>query len=291
MRTRFTNIAAQSLIILIVTSSLCTAGEVSVGYDNKGNLTADIAFGDLYANENTDAQYPDSAYIMYLEGWFSDGEPGPYDDSILIGAYANGDPDQGDKTGYFGCIISRSSNLFSKALDFLVHANGASTVKVSAPDPMAAANPITECLSFKPGATSTRDASINLAWAPFWLYQLQDEAGAPYQSFTGSFVPFPLSNGKLVRRVEIEELGPSSNRDTIGNAVKITAIDDSIVGQGPVFGPRFECVKPLDSVHSDVYVALANAPSRHITFGVENSATSLHCRQLYIELSTWILGM
>lgn len=288
MKNMLTSISA---LPILLSSTLALAGDVTIGYDNNGYPTAEIAFGDRYDTDGG-SSFPDSATMIYIEGWSVDGSAeGPFDNSILIGAYANADPASGENTGNFSCIIKRQSKLFSKALNFLVHGSGASKVRVSSGDPLSAAYMIPECRTFRPAGDSTRVAEINLAWAPFWLYELQDVTGAHYQSFRGSLVPFPLSNGVLVRRVEIAEIGPGDTANTSAPAVRISAFDTSIVGQGPVFGSRFECVKPLDSKFSDVYVALSNSPSRHITFGVQNSATSPHCRHLYIMFSTNDLQM
>lgn len=282
-------------LLCILSAASVTAGEVEIKYDEQQNIVATIAFGDRYdigiTQPSDPYNYPDAAFIMYHEGWADEGYSNPYDDSIMVGAYDNGDPATSGSPGYMHCMIPRSSKLFEKALYYLVSGNGGSKVQITAQDPSMASNGIPECLSFRPGGTSTTIAEINLAWAPFWLYNMQAPTGAPYQTFYGSLVPFPLSNGELVRRVEIQELATGEMLGRVGGSVKLTAVDTSVVGDGPVFGPSFKCVKNNESARSDIYTAMSSSPSRHITFGVENDAYTGDCKHLYIELSTWLFQM
>ena len=264
-------------------SSFAIAQEVSISYDEQQNLVAEVALGHRY--DEPLPMIPDSAYVMY---WQGSGQS-IYDNSIMIGAY-EGEPGSTTSPGYFHCLVSSDSPLFKKVVQFLTSANGASTFTVTGQDPMVALDGFPQCLSFEGGGTSTRVGDIDPVWAPFWLYDFQDYTGEPVQYFQGSFVPYDLSNGVLVRGVEAQVV-PSNDPSHGYGSISLSAFDNSIVGEGPVFAADFNCSKKQGASGSLVYEQLASAPSRHITFGVERGAASNECRGLYVELSTWLLNM
>ena len=262
-------------ILLMLTTGNAFSQDVKISYDNNQNVVAHVALGNRY--DEPEKTSSDSAFIMYIEG-----QPQTGNGNLMLVAAYDADLSSTGSGSYLYCIVKSESPLYNTVLDFLIHANGASAFTASA------SGNFSECLSFNGGADSTRKTEINKAWQPFWLYDFTpDQNGQLVQRFQGSFTPYVLSNGILVRGVEIQRLSgqttPNSHRSM---PIEIKAFDDSIVGAGPKFTSRFVCTVAPNNPIYPVYNKLANAPSRHLVFNVQRTADNESCKSLSVELNT-----
>ena len=259
--------------LLVVANA--NAQEVKTYYDQYQNVVADVAIG--YRYDKPDEVSKDSVYMTYMEG----GQFPGYDDVLFVLAYdADVDPSSGESPGSVACIIKRDSPLYEPALDFLLHFNGASTFRVSAQ-----AGVFSECLSFQGGADSTRSSQLQRAWQPFWLYDYQtDVTGALVKRFQGSFTPYVLSNGIMVRGMKIQY--STKQYPEQADTIELTAFDKSGVGEGPVFASDFYCAVDASSPVFHIYKKLVNAPSRHLVFNVQHYANSEKCHTLSLVLNS-----